>query len=112
MAASLLRDRALDLLPLTILRVEALRQRHGFVETLGHQEMQRLLRSFQPARSIEPRRELETDVKSAKRFWRLRDLFQRHQARARGCIQALQSSGNQDAIFTRERNEISNRPQC
>ena len=69
--------------------------------------MQRFLGGFQTAGGVQARRELESDFVSAEldlRCWAT--FFNATNSGALRCVQAVQSGGNQNAVFADERNDV------
>ncbi len=104
-------DAALDVLPLAIARTEAFRDWFRFCKVPREQEAQSLFGIFQAARGIESRCKLESHFISADWPFDAGDFLERDDSRALRGREALQTGADQDAVLTRERNEIGNGPE-
>ena len=111
-AGDFLDDAALNFLALTIPGVEILGERHGLGQVAGEQQTQGCFGGFQPSGGVETRRELKTDVMGAQHGGRLRGLFQGNESGSLRQVQSLQPGGDQNAVFSNERNQVGNRAQC
>jgi hypothetical protein len=97
---------AFESLALAIVGIEGLSKWQGGSEVTGEEKVQGLFGIFEPASSVEARGELEAYFINTNRIWGLGDALERDEAGALGHVQALKTSGDKDAIFAGERNEV------
>ena len=102
-------DATLDFLAFAVAGIQTLGNRHRLTQVTCLEQAQRLFGGFQTAGCIETWGQLKPHLVGANGRRRLRNVFQRHQPRALGGVQPVQTGGNQDPILACERHDIRNR---
>ena len=99
------------LLALAVAGIEAAGKRFGLGGPAGQEEAQGLFGVFQASGGVEARGELKTGLVAADGRRTLGHRFQRHQAGAPGQGETFESRAGENAIFSRQRNQVGNRAQ-